>query len=449
MNEIAAQAVQGLATSLDPYWMPFSHNRYFKRHPEYRLLASAAGAYYTTVEGKRLFDALSGLWCVNLGHGHPRIAAALQRQFGTIDYSPAFQMGYPETFRLAGRIAALAPAGLDRVFFANSGSEAVDTALKIALGFHRVCGAAGRIRLIGRERGYHGVGFGGISVGGMVANRKMFPSAQLPGVDHLPHTLDYRRMAFSRGQPQWGAELADELARLVALHDASTIAAVIVEPMQGSAGVIVPPVGYLERLRELCTQHGILLIFDEVITGFGRMGASFAAERFGVTPDMIVFAKGVNNGAVPLGGVIVRRDIHDAFMTGPEHLVEFFHGYTYSGHPMAVAAAHATLDVLEEEGMFACVRALAPVLENAMHSLRGEPGVLDIRNLGLAAAVDLDPLPGSPGVRALKVFEHALREGHYLRFTGDTIAVGPPFISTEQELVGMAEALRRAIRAAS
>ncbi len=448
MNEIAAKALRGLAASLDPYWMPFSHNRYFKRHPEYRLLASAQGAYYTTAEGQRLFDALSGLWCVNLGHGHPGIAAALARQFGTIDYSPAFQMGYPETFRLAGRIAQLAPAGLDRVFFANSGSEAVDTALKIALGFHRVTGEAGRIRLIGRERGYHGVGFGGISVGGMVANRKMFPSAQLAGVDHLPHTLDYRRMAFSRGQPQWGAELADELARLVALHDASTIAAVIVEPVQGSAGVIVPPVGYLERLRELCTQHGILLIFDEVITGFGRMGAAFAAERFGVAPDMIVFAKGVNNGAVPLGGVIVRRDIHDAFMTGPEQAVEFFHGYTYSGHPMAVAAAHATLDALEADGMFARVRALEPVLEGAMHALRGEPGVLDVRNIGLAAAVDLEPLPGAPGTRALKVFERGLREGQLLRFTGDTIAVGPPFITTDAELGRMAEALRTAIRAA-
>jgi beta-alanine--pyruvate transaminase len=449
MNEITAKAVHGLATSLDPYWMPFSHNRYFKRHPELRLLASAQGAYYTTVEGARLFDALSGLWCVNLGHGHPRIAAALQRQFATLDYSPAFQMGYPETFRLAGRIAALAPAGLDRVFFANSGSEAVDTALKIALGFHRVRGEAARTRLIGRERGYHGVGFGGISVGGMVANRKMFPSAQLVGVDHLPHTLDYRRMGFSRGQPQWGAELADELARLVALHDASTIAAVIVEPMQGSAGVIVPPLGYLERLRDLCTRHGILLIFDEVITGFGRMGAAFAAERFGVTPDMIVFAKGVNNGAVPLGGVIVRREIHDAFMTGPEHAVELFHGYTYSGHPMAVAAAHATLDALEEEGMFARVRALSPVLEEAIHTLRGEPGVLDIRNIGLAAAVDLEPLPGAPGMRALKVFERALREGQYLRFTGDTIAVGPPFIATAEELARMVDALRTAIRAAA
>jgi beta-alanine--pyruvate transaminase len=447
MNEIAAKHVQGLATRLDPYWMPFSHNRYFKRHPEYRLLASAQGAYYTTVEGQRLFDALSGLWCVNLGHRHPRIAAALKAQFETLDYSPAFQMGTPETFRLAERIAAMAPPGLDRVFFANSGSEAVDTALKIALGFHRVRGEAGRVRLIGRSRGYHGVGFGGMSVGGIVANRKLFAAAELPGVDHLPDTLDRGRMAFSRGQPEWGAELADELARLVALHDASTIAAVIVEPMQGSAGVIVPPVGYLERLRELCTKHGILLVFDEVITGFGRMGAAFAAERFGVTPDIIAFAKGVNNGAVPLAGVIVRRDIYDAFMTGPEHAVEFFHGYTYSGHPMAVAAAHATLDVLGEEGMFARVRALEPVLERAMHSLRGEPGVLDIRNIGLAAAVDLEPVPGAPGLRALQVFERALRAGQYVRFTGDTIAVGPPFISTEEEIVAIAEALRAAIRA--
>ena len=447
MNRIAAPELDGLVTNLDAYWMPFSHNRYFKRHHEYRLLASAQGAYYTTVEGQRLFDCLSGLWCVNLGHAHPRIADALKRQFETVDYSPAFQMGYPETFRLAERIAALAPAGLDRVFFVNSGSEAVDTALKVALGYHRVRGEAGRIRFIGRERGYHGVGFGGISVGGMVANRKMFPSAQLTGVDHLPHTHDPARMAFSRGQPAWGAHLADELARLVALHDASTIAAVIVEPVQGSAGVIVPPVGYLEKLRELCTKHGILLVFDEVITGFGRMGAAFAAERFGVVPDMIVFAKGVNNGAIPLGGVIVRREIHDAFMTGPEHLVEFFHGYTYSGHPMAVAAAHATLDVLAEEDMFARARALEPVLEEAMHGLNGEPGVVDVRNLGLAAAVDLEPFPGAPGLRAVKVFEQGLRDGQLFRFTGDTIAVGPPFVSTEAELGGMAEALRKAIRA--
>jgi beta-alanine--pyruvate transaminase len=428
--------------------MPFSHNRYFKRHPERRLLARAEGAYYWTVEGDRLFDCLSGLWCVGLGHAHPRIGAALQRQFETIDYSPAFQMGYPGTFRLAERIASMAPAGLDHVFFANSGSESVDTALKIALGYHRMKGEAARTRFIGRERGYHGVGFGGLSVGGMVANRKMFPSAQLVGVDHLPHTYNPAEMAFSRGMPKWGAHLADELGRLVALHDASTIAAVIVEPMQGSAGVIVPPVGYLERLRELCTRHGILLIFDEVITGFGRMGAAFGAERFGVVPDMITFAKSVNNGVVPLGGVIVRKEIYEAFMSGPEHTVELFHGYTYSGHPMAVAAAHATLDLIEEEGVFARVRALEPVLEDAMHSLKGEPGVLDVRNCGLAAAVDLEPIPDKPGVRALRVFEQALALGQLPRFTGDTIAVGPPFISTPAEIAKMADDLRKAIRAA-
>jgi len=447
MNEPVTKGMTEVAANLDPYWMPFSHNRYFKRHPARRLLARAEGAYYWTVEGDRLFDCLSGLWCVGLGHAHPRIGAALKRQFETIDYSPAFQMGYPGTFRLAGRIASMAPAGLDHVFFVNSGSESVDTALKIALGYHRMKGEAARTRFIGRERGYHGVGFGGISVGGMVANRKMFPSAQLVGVDHLPHTHNPAEMAFSRGMPGWGAHLADELSRLVALHDASTIAAVIVEPMQGSAGVIVPPVGYLQKLREVCTKHGILLVFDEVITGFGRMGAAFGADRFGVVPDMITFAKNVNNGVVPLGGVIARKEIYEAFMTGPEHSVEFFHGYTYSGHPMAVAAAHATLDLLEEEGVFARVRALEPVLENAMHSLKGEPGVLDIRNCGLAAAVDLEPIAGEPGLRAIRVFEQALALGQLPRFTGDTIAVGPPFISTEAEIAKMADDLRKAIRA--
>jgi beta-alanine--pyruvate transaminase len=448
MNEVLAKGITEVAASLDPYWMPFSHNRYFKRHPSHRMLARAEGAYYWTVEGDRLFDCLSGLWCVGLGHAHPRIGAALARQFQTADYSPAFQMGYPGTFRLAERIAALAPAGLDHVFFVNSGSESVDTALKIALGYHRMKGEAARIRFVGRERGYHGVGFGGMSVGGMVANRKMFPSAELPGVDHLPHTHNPAEMAFSRGMPKWGAHLADELARIVALHDASTIAAVIVEPMQGSAGVIVPPVGYLQRLRELCTKHGILLVFDEVITGFGRMGAAFGAERFGVVPDMITFAKSVNNGVVPLGGVIVRKEIYEAFMTGPEHAVEFFHGYTYSGHPMAVAAAHATLDLVEEEGVFERVRSLEPVLEDAMHSLKGERGIVDIRNCGLAAAIDLEPIADKPGLRALRAFEHALAAGQLPRFTGDTIAVGPPFISTPAEIAKMADDLRKSIRAA-
>src|SRR5262247_3734286 len=430
---------------LEPYWIPFTANRAFKKNP--RMFAGAKGLHFFKPDGSKVIDATSGLFCVNAGHCREPIVKAIQDMAARLDYAPAFQYGHPKVFELASRLALLAPGDLDYAFFSNSGSEAVDTALKIALAYHKARGEGARTRLIGRERGYHGVGFGGISVGGMVANRKMFPSAQLIGVDHLPHTHNPAEMAFSRGQPKWGAHLADDLARIVALHDASTIAAVVVEPMQGSAGVIVPPVGYLERLRALCTQHGILLVFDEVITGFGRMGAAFAAERFGVVPDMITFAKGVNNAAVPLGGVIVRKEIHDAFMNGPEHAVEFCHGYTYSGHPMAVAAAHATLDVLEEEGTFARVRALERVLEAAMHSLRGEPGVLDIRNIGLAAAVDLEPIAGSPGLRAVKVFEHGLGEGQLFRFTGDTIAVGPPFISTEQELARMAEALRQAIRA--
>jgi beta-alanine--pyruvate transaminase len=447
-NSAAGLPIVDLASSLDAFWMPFTHNRYFKRHHSRRLLARAEGAYYWTVEGDRLFDCLSGLWCVGLGHAHPRIGAAISRQFESIDYSPAFQMGYPGTFRLAERIARMAPDGLDRVFFTNSGSEAVDTALKIALAYHRLRGEAGRTRLIGRERGYHGVGFGGMSVGGVVATRRMWPTAELPGVDHLPHTHHPSQMAFSRGMPAWGAHLADELTRLVALHDASTIAAVIVEPMQGSAGVIVPPVGYLEKLREICTRHGILLVFDEVITGFGRLGAAFGAQRFGVIPDMITFAKSVNNGAIPLGGVIVRKEIYDAFMTGPEHAVELFHGYTYSGHPMAVAAAHATLDLIEEEGTFARARELEPVLEDAIHSLKGEPGIVDIRNCGLAAAVELEPVQGQPGLRAFQVFEAALARGQLVRFTGDTIAVAPPFISTPEEIARMVHDLRHAVRAA-
>src|SRR6266571_1397656 len=347
------------------YWMPFTHNRYLKKSPQSRILARAEGAYYTTVEGRRLFDCLSGLWCCPLGHGHPKIAEAVARQVRELDYSPAFQMGHPKIFSLAERIVELA--------------------------YHRIKGEAARTRLIGRERGYHGVGLGGISVGGIAPNRKMFAPLLLQGVDHLPHTYNAAEMAFSRGQPKWGAHLAEELERLVALHDASTIAAVIVEPMQGSAGVIVPPAGYLERLRAICDKHGILLIFDEVITGFGRLGEPFGAQRFGVVPDMITFAKIVTNGVVPMGGVIVKPAIHDAFMTGPETAVELFHGYTYSGHPVAAAAAHATLDAIEEEASFKRVRELEPVLERAAHSLKGEPGVADVRNIGLVAAVELEP----------------------------------------------------------
>ncbi len=428
------------------YWMPFTHNRYFKKSPGSRTLVRAEGAYYTNADGKRLFDCLSGLWCSPLGHGHPRIAEAVARQVKELDYSPAFQMGHPKIFSLAGRIAALAGPGMSHVFFGNSGSEAVDTALKIAVAYHRVKGEASRTRLIGRERGYHGVGLGGISVGGIAPNRRMFSALMLPGVDHLPHTYNAAEMAFSRGQPKWGAHLADELERLVALHDASTIAAVIVEPMQGSGGVIVPPAGYLERLRAICDRHGILLIFDEVITGFGRLGEMFGAQRFGVAPDMICFAKIVTNGVIPMSGVIVKRAIHDAFMTGPDHAVELFHGYTYSGHPVAAAAAHATLDAFEEEKPLARARELEPALERAVHSLKGEPGVADIRNIGLAAAVELEPVPDKPGLRALKVFERGIEEGMLYRFTGDTIAMAPPFISSKNEIETMIERLREAIR---
>jgi beta-alanine--pyruvate transaminase len=358
-------------------------------------------------------------------------------------------MGHPKIFSLAERLVELAPAGMGQVFFGNSGSEAVDTALKIAVAYHRMKGEASRTRLIGRERGYHGVGMGGISVGGMAANRKMFAPLILPGVDHLPHTFDAEKMGFSRGQPKWGAHLADELERLVALHDASTIAAVIVEPMQGSAGVLVPPLGYLERLRAICDKYGILLIFDEVITGFGRLGQPFGAQRFGVTPDMICFAKIVSNGVIPMGGVIVKPAIYDAFMTGPDTAVELFHGYTYSGHPVAAAAAHAALDALREEDAFKRARELEPVLEQGMHSLKGEPGVADIRNIGLAAAVEFEPIAGKPGMRALKVFEHGLENGMLYRFTGETIAVAPPFISTQGEIEKMVECLRSSLRAAA
>ena len=438
---------QATGVSTEAYWMPFTHNRYLKKNPKSRILARAEGAYYTTLEGARLFDCLSGLWCCPLGHGHPKIAEAVANQVRELDYSPAFQMGHPKIFSLAERIVAMAPEGMGQVFFCNSGSEAVDTALKIAVAYHRMKGEASRTRLIGRERGYHGVGIGGISVGGIAANRKMFAPLLLPGVDHLPHTHNAAEMAFSRGQPKWGAHLAEELERIIALHDASTIAAVIVEPMQGSGGVIVPPAGYLEKLRGICDKHGILLIFDEVITGFGRLGEPFGAQRFGVTPDMICFAKIVTNGVVPMGGVIVKGAIHDAFMTGPEASVELFHGYTYSGHPVAAAAAHAALDVMQKEDLVRRARELAPVLEQAVHSLKGEPGVADIRNVGLAAAVELQPIAGKPGLRAIKVFERGMEEGMLYRFTGETIAMAPPFISTQAEVEAMIEKLRVAIRA--
>ncbi|HPF74758.1 MAG TPA: aspartate aminotransferase family protein [Xanthomonadaceae bacterium] len=434
--------------NLDPYWMPFTHNRYFKQQrPANRMIASARGAYYTTVEGQQLFDGLSGLWCSGLGHGHPKIVEAVQRQVAEADYVPAFQLGSPATFRLADRIASLAPGSLDRVFFTNSGSEAVDTAMKMALGYHRLRGESSRTRFIGREKAYHGVGLGGVSVGGMVANRKMFAPLMVPGVDHLPHTHNPAEAGFSKGQPAWGAHLADELERIVALHDASTIAAVIVEPMQGSVGVVIPPVGYLQRLRDICSKHGILLIFDEVICGFGRMGDWFGAQAFGATPDLITFAKGVNNGTVPMGGVIADQKIYDTYMQGPEYAVELFHGYTYSGHPLAVAAAHATLDILVDEGIPQRFAEVGKRLEAGVHSLRGEPNVTDIRNFSAAAAFDLTPIEGKPGLRAIRLFEDALKRGFLIRFTGDTIALAPPAISTDDEIDALIEAMRASIRA--
>lgn len=441
-------ATAGLGdAALRAWWMPFTHNRHFKSHP--RLITSGQGAYYTLADGRRIFDGLSGLWCCPLGHSPERVVEAVQRQVASLDFSPSFQLGHPAAFSLAERIARFAGRPNDRVFFVNSGSEAVDTALKIAVAYHRVRSEGSRTRIIGRERGYHGVGMGGISVGGIVSNRKMFAPLMIPGVDHLPHTFDPRHMGYSRGQPEWGVHLADELERLVTLHDASNIAAVIVEPMQGSTGVIVPPQGYLKRLREICTRHGILLIFDEVITGFGRLGTPFAADFFDVKPDLITFAKAVNNAAAPLGGVLVSDSIYDAFMSGPEHLIEFFHGYTYSGHPLSVAAAHATLDELLERRLIDRAAKLAPVLEEAIHSLRGEPLVADIRNLGLAAAVDITPIPGKPALRAFQVFEQAFSRGLLPRFTGETIALAPPFISTEDEVRNAVEVLRAALRAAA
>ena len=427
-------------------WLPFTPNRYFKQHP--KVVVGAQGAYYQTSDGRQLFDALSGLWCCPLGHGHPKIVEALATQAATLDYAPAFQVAHPGSLKLAGRIADLAPAGLNRVFFANSGSESVDTAIKMAIGYHRLRGEGGRYRIIGRERGYHGVGFGGISAGGMVANRKMFGSVMLPGVDHLPHTWSPAHMAFSKGQPTWGAHLADELERLVALHDASTIAAVIVEPVQGSTGVLVPPVGYLQKLREICTRHGILLIFDEVITGFGRLGTPFGAQRFDVTPDLITFAKAITNGTVPMGGVIASQALYDTFMgvNAPDYAVEFMHGYTYSGHPLAAAVGHAVLDILQADGLIERAASLSTVLEDGLHSLQGEPGITDIRNFGFCGAIDLAPWEGQPGRRAMTVFEMAMQQGLLLRFTGDTLAMGPPFIATPDELHRMVDVLRDVVR---
>jgi beta-alanine--pyruvate transaminase len=440
----AAAATGGL--QMDAYWMPFTANRQFKKAP--RLLTRAEGMYYQDDRGRQILDGVAGLWCVNAGHARPRIVKAIQEQAAEMDFAPPFQMAHPKAFELAERVAALAPAGMNKVFFVNSGSEAVETALKMAIAYHRVRGDASRTRLIGRERGYHGVNFGGISVGGMVANRKHFGSL-LAGVDHIRHTHDPARNAFTRGQPAHGAELADDLERLVALHDASTIAAVIVEPVAGSTGVLVPPQGYLQRLREICDRHGILLIFDEVITGFGRTGQPFSAQTFGVTPDMITCAKGLTNGTVPMGGVIVRQPVHDAFMQGPEHLIEFFHGYTYSAHPLACAAGLATLDTYAEDGLLTRAQSLEAYFADAVHSLKGEPNVIDVRNIGLVGGIELAPIAGEPTKRAFNAFLDCWQQGLLIRTTGDTIALSPPLIIERGQVDQLVDGVRAAIRRAA
>ncbi len=414
-----------IPNDLHAFWMPFSANRQFKKQP--RMFVGASDMHYTTSDGTQVLDATAGLWCVNAGHCRPKITEAIQKQAAELDYAPAFQIGHPKAFELANRLVDLAPKGMDNVFFTNSGSEGVETALKIALAYHRVKGEGARFRLIGRERGYHGVNFGGISVGGIVPNRKMFGTL-LTGVDHLAHTHLPERNAFSRGEPEHGAELADELQRIVGLHDASTIAALIVEPVAGSTGVLIPPRGYLQKLRKICDQHGILLIFDEVITGYGRLGTPFAADYFGVMPDIMITAKGLTNGVIPMGAVFVKSEIYDAFMTGPEHLIEFMHGYTYSGNPMAAAAALGTLETYKEEGLLTRGADLAHYWQEALHSLKDAPHVIDVRNIGLVGAIELSPIAGEPTKRAFCAFIKAFDSGLLIRTTGDIIALSPPLI---------------------
>jgi beta-alanine--pyruvate transaminase len=399
--------------------------------------------HYRTADGREVLDGCAGLWCVNAGHGRPEIAEAVARQLMTLDYAPSFQMGHPSAFAFAEALAALAPAGLDRIFFTNSGSESVDTALKIAMAYHRARGEGQRTRLVGREKGYHGVGFGGISVGGLVNNRRMFPT--LPA-DHLPHTLNLAANAFSKGLPEEGAGLADELERILALHGPETVAAVIVEPVSGSAGVLPPPKGYLERLRAICDRHGVLLIFDEVITGFGRLGQPFASQAFGVVPDLMTTAKGITNGSFPMGAVFVRRSVHDALMQGPAQAIELFHGYTYSGHPAACAAGMATLDIYRREELLTRAGAVAPAWEEAAHSLRGEAHVIDIRNIGLMAAIELEPRPNAPGARGYEVLVRAFEAGVYLRVTGDVVALAPPLIIEGAHIDRLFSTLKRVLR---
>ena len=439
----AATAAAPAVPGMDAFWMPFTASRQFKQHP--RMLAKAKDMHYWTPEGRQVLDGVAGLWCVNAGHSRPKIVQAIAAQAAEMDFAPPFNMAHPKSFELAERLVKLTPPGLNKVFFTNSGSESVETALKMAIAYHRARGEGTRTRLIGRERGYHGVNIGGISVGGMVGNRKTF-GPMLGGVDHLRHTHDLKRNAYSKGQPEHGAELADDLESIVALHDASTIAAVIVEPMAGSTGVLIPPKGYLERLRAICDKHGILLIFDEVITGFGRLGSPFAATHFGVTPDLMTTAKGITNGCVPMGAVFAKQHIHDIFMTGPEHLVEFAHGYTYSAHPLACAASLGTLDTYADEGLLTRGAKMAAYFEAGVHSLKGEPNVIDLRNIGLVGAVELTPLPGQPGKRGFDVFLECWDKGVLLRFTGDTIALSPPLIVENAHIDQMIGTLRDALK---
>jgi len=427
---------------LRAFWMPFTANRQFKKEP--RLFVKAKDMHYTTHDGRTVLDGTAGLWCVNAGHCRPLITEAIAEQAGELDYAPAFQLGHPKAFELANRLVDIAPEGMNHVLYTNSGSESVDTALKVALAYHRVKGDGSRTRLIGRERGYHGVNFGGISVGGIVSNRKMFGTL-LTGVDHMPHTHQPDKNAFTKGEPEHGGDIATELERIVTLHDASTIAAVIVEPVAGSTGVLIPPKGYLQKLREICTKHGILLIFDEVITGYGRLGTPFAAQYFDVMPDIIVTAKGLTNGVIPMGAVFVTSAIHDAFMSGPEHMIEFFHGYTYSGNPIASAAAIATLDTYRDEGLLTRAATLAPYWEQALHSLADCPHVIDIRNIGLIGAIELSPIAGEPTKRAFSAFLKAYESGFLIRTTGDIIALSPPLIITEAQIDELVDGIRKVL----
>jgi beta-alanine--pyruvate transaminase len=433
---VVSNRINVAPNDLNAFWMPFTANRQFKKAP--RMFARAKDMHYYTTDGREVLDGTAGLWCVNAGHCRPKIVEAIQEQAAELDYAPAFQMGHPKAFELANRLVEIAPEGLNHVLYTNSGSESVETALKVALAYHRVKGEGSRTRLIGRERAYHGVNFGGISVGGIVSNRKMFGTL-LTGVDHLPHTHDLARNAFSKGVPEHGAELADWLERIVTLHDASTIAAVIVEPVAGSTGVLLPPKGYLQKLRDITKKHGILLIFDEVITGFGRLGTPFGADYFGIQPDILVTAKGLTNGTIPMGAVMVTSEIHDAFMQGPEHAIEFMHGYTYSGNPMAAAAGLATLETYKDEGLLTRGAEIGPYFEHALHSLKGLPHVIDIRNIGLVGAIELEPIAGSPTKRAFSAFLKAFDDGLLIRTTGDIIALSPPLIvekSDIDEIVG-------------